>query len=104
VSEEADPCYTPTLKLIELHYELQGDLLNWTPNRYRKLAGWMKLTVYELGAMIRLTPKQVDACLKKRKFTAPVELHLLMIENAVFPNQNPLPLPIHLTSQTDGTR
>lgn len=84
-SKDADPRYTSKLRRIQLHYQGLGDELAWTPARFRHLAGLLRLTVHEVGALIRITPSQTDTYLRSGNFPPPVELHLTLIERTVFP-------------------
>ena len=77
---------TTRLFLIEAHYESLGDLLEWRAERFRRLAETLNLTVYELGAVIRLTPGDTDRYLKADKFPSTVELHLALIHETLNPN------------------
>lgn len=92
-ASDSDPRYTAKLRLIQLHYEGMAERLDWTPSRFRRLAGGMCLTVHELGAFIRLTPSQTDLYLRKGAFPPPIELHLSMIEQTLLPTSKPSPFP-----------
>jgi hypothetical protein len=81
-----DPRYTSKLRRIQLHYRGLAEELAWTPARFRRLAGILRLTVHEVGALIRLSPGQTDRILESGAFPPPVELHLTLIERTVFPS------------------
>jgi hypothetical protein len=75
--------------MLVLHYERQAEALNWNASRFRRLASAMQLTVYELGAFIRLRITETEKCLTKNSFPSTVELHLTLIEQSVFPTSKP---------------
>jgi hypothetical protein len=95
-----DPRVTHKLRLIELHYAKLGDDLRWNAARYRRLAGNLVLTVYELGAILRLKPRAIDDYLSRDAFPPTVELHLTLLERALYPSSLPPVFPSELCSST----
>ena len=90
---EDDPRRTTRLFLIESHYEALGDDLEWSVRRFEHLAGTLGLSVWELGALCRLSISRTESCLKARKFPPPVELHLTLIARLVYPSSKPPVFP-----------
>lgn len=84
---------TVKLSLIEQHYANFDEELEWTVDRFRRLCAALRLTPYELGALVRMRVHQTETCLETNCFPAPVELHLTIFERAIFPNSHPPIIP-----------
>lgn len=82
-STERDPRQTSLAFLIRSHYRYIADELDFPAERYRALAAVLKINVYELGAIVRMTPAQVDGYLEIGKFPATVEFSLYMVRQAI---------------------
>ena len=77
---------TVRLLLIEAHYETLGDQLSWNAERFRKLAEAAHMTVFELGAVFRLTTTETARYLRQDQFPATVELHLTLFSRFLLPS------------------
>lgn len=84
-----DPRATAKYRLLLLHYRARREELHWTAARFRRLAAALQLTVHELGAFIRLRLGQTETYLTQDRFPETVELHLSLIERAVYPTSQP---------------
>jgi len=78
-----DPKDTTLGFLIRSHCASIRDELDFDPASYRALAAELKLNIFELGALIRINPSQVELYLSNGKFPAPVEFSLYMIRQAL---------------------
>jgi len=77
-----DPKNTLLAEQIRRHYEVIADDLDFDTHRYKRLAAALKLNVYELGAVLRLSPSEVDARLESGRYGKQVELQLYLMQQA----------------------
>lgn len=90
---ENDPRSTTKLRLIELHYEERAEDFRWNAERFRRLAEALQMTVYELGAYIRMSIGDTEAALRRDKFNRQAELHLALISRTLYPDSRPRIFP-----------
>lgn len=85
-SERRSPDDTAQCFLIREHYRGLGRELDWDAARVRRLCQALQLTEFEVGELLRVPRCLWSRCLSHGRFQATVELHLTLIERAVFPN------------------
>jgi hypothetical protein len=88
-----DPRRTSRFNLFENHYANLEDELRWNTDRVHRLCAALQLTEFELGAMIRMKIPEMVRSLRANQFSASAELHLTLLERAVFPNSKPSLFP-----------
>ena len=93
ISSSKDGRRTAKLALIEQHYANFAEELHWTTDRFRRLCAALKLTPYELGALVRMRVGDTEACLRRSAFPPAVELHLTIFERSLFPSSQPPVIP-----------
>lgn len=86
--------------LIELHYERLGEELVWTAARVRRLCSGLQITYSELARFIRVRPCDINKWIRTDSFPPTVELHLTLIERAVFPSVTKPPVFPCLSTST----
>lgn len=86
--------------LIDLHYERIGEELEWNAARARRLCAAMQLTFSEVARFIRVRPSDFNKWIRTDRFPPTVELHLTLIERAVFPSITKAPVFPCLSTST----
>lgn len=92
----------PTTKsfLIRQHYADLKEELTWKPDRVNRLCAACGVTLGELAETIRFEPGKMSRCMAQGFFPPTVELHLSMIERAVFRIRSRPLLPAALSCST----
>lgn len=88
-----DPRRSTRVLLFEEHYAGLGEDLDWDVDRLHRLCSALQLTEFELAAMIRVRQTDMNRYLQKNNFPPTIELHLTLIERAIFPSSKPPVIP-----------
>lgn len=77
---------TPTLQLIQQHWNDQALYENWTPDRIRRLCALWGLTTFELAELIQWAPGAMDSFLNGMglRLPGPVAVWFHFLENMRF--------------------
>jgi len=92
---------------IELWYRQFRFEQDWTRERFERLCRQLHCTAPELGAMVGVKARELNACLLRNKFPRPVTILLAMVDQALVwmgsGLQGPPIVPLHLLSRASTT-
>jgi hypothetical protein len=97
--------HTHRTKLIELHYQEIGADQPWTNLQVNRLCKRLRMTPYELGALVCVPDTMMEGLIRKNSFPPHIALHFRLLESwycAVMLRMDQKPiLPAHLLVDTE---